>query len=157
MLRALQDDSLTWLANIPVSGLVELRERLEHSELRDHLKKITAQLTSAEAPELEAVVREVRHGLEVLITGAEKIDEGYRSPVFGKELDVGSKGRHWRACGREHVLFALACGNDRGYGSNSNGPRRRGRRRYEHGGEHDRWGHREAPCAEVHARDVGDG
>lgn len=42
-------------------------QRLEHSELREHLKKITAQLTSAEAPELEAVVREVRHGLAVLI------------------------------------------------------------------------------------------
>lgn len=67
ILRALQDDSLTWLANIPIDGLVDLRRNLEHAELREQLKKCTAQLTSADPAELEAVTREVRHGLEVMI------------------------------------------------------------------------------------------
>lgn len=98
ILRALQDDSLTWLANIPVSGLVELRERLEHSELRDHLKKITAQLTSAGAPELEAVVREVRHGLEVLI------QEQKRSM---KDIEARYSSKNWTA-GAKGVIGALA-------------------------------------------------
>lgn len=92
VLRALQDDSLTWLANIPVSGLVELRERLEHSELRDHLKKITAQLTSAEAPELEAVVREVRHDLEVLIQEQKKSMKDIEARYSAKNWTSGAKG-----------------------------------------------------------------
>lgn len=67
ILRALQDDSLTWLANIPIDGLVDLRRNLEHAELREQLKRCTTQLTSAGPAELEAVTREVRHGLEVMI------------------------------------------------------------------------------------------
>lgn len=72
ILRALQDDSLTWLANIPIEGLAELRRNGEHAELREHLKKCTAQLTSAGPVELEAVTKEVRHGLEVLIQRQQK-------------------------------------------------------------------------------------
>jgi hypothetical protein len=72
ILRALQDDSLTWLANIPVQGLAEIRERLEHADLREQLGKITAQLTAAGPAELDAVVREVRHALEVLIQRQQK-------------------------------------------------------------------------------------
>ena len=67
VLRALQDDSLKWLANIPIDGLVELRSNLEHAEFREKLKSCTSQLTSAGPSELEAVTREVRHGLEVMI------------------------------------------------------------------------------------------
>jgi len=72
VLRALQDDSLTWLANIPITGLVDLRRNLEHAELRERLKECTAHLTSAGPAELEAVTREVRHGLEVLIQRQQK-------------------------------------------------------------------------------------
>jgi hypothetical protein len=72
VLRALQDDSLTWLANIPIEGLVDLRRNLEHAELREQLKKCTAQLTSAGPAGLEAVTREVRHGLEVMIQRQQK-------------------------------------------------------------------------------------
>lgn len=72
VLRALQDDSLTWLANIPIEGLVDLRRNLEHAELREQLTKCTAQLTSAGPADLEAVTREVRHGLEVLIQRQQK-------------------------------------------------------------------------------------
>jgi hypothetical protein len=72
ILRALQDDSLTWLANIPIEGLAELRRNLEHAELREQLKKYTAQLTSAGPAGLEAVAKEVRHGLEMLIQRQQK-------------------------------------------------------------------------------------
>ncbi|AGR71146.1 MULTISPECIES: hypothetical protein [Burkholderia] len=72
ILRALQDDSLTWLGNVPIAGLVELRERMEHAELREQLKKITTQLTAAGPAELEAVAREVRHGLDLLIQRQKK-------------------------------------------------------------------------------------
>lgn len=72
VLRALQDDSLTWLANIPIEGLVDLRRNLEHAELREQLKRCTAQLTLAGRTELDAVTREVRHGLEVLIQRQQK-------------------------------------------------------------------------------------
>lgn len=74
VLRALQDDSLTWLANIPIDGLVDLRRNLEHAELREQLKRCTAQLqlASAAPAELDAVIREVRHGLEVMIQRQQK-------------------------------------------------------------------------------------
>ncbi|MHB1290649.1 MAG: hypothetical protein ACYCY5_00470 [Sulfuricella sp.] len=72
VLRALQDDSLKWLANIPIEGLVDLRRNLEHAELREQLKSCTAQLTSAGPAELESVTREVRHGLEVMIQRQQK-------------------------------------------------------------------------------------
>ncbi len=67
VLRALQDESLTWLANIPIGGLVDLRRNLEHAEIREQLKNCTSHLTSAGPDELEAVTREVRHELDVLI------------------------------------------------------------------------------------------
>ncbi|MBI3432562.1 MAG: hypothetical protein HY018_10170 [Hydrogenophilales bacterium] len=72
VLRALQDDSLTWLANIPIEGLVDLRRNLEHAEFREQLKKCTAQLTSAAPAELEAVTKEVKHALEVMIQRQQK-------------------------------------------------------------------------------------
>jgi hypothetical protein len=57
ILRALQDDSLTWLANIPIDGLVDLRRNLEHAELREQLKRYTTQLTSANPAELGVVTK----------------------------------------------------------------------------------------------------
>lgn len=72
ILRALQDDSLTWLANIPIEGLVDLRRNLEHAELREQLNRCTAQLTSAAPAEFEAVAKEVRHALQVLIQRQQK-------------------------------------------------------------------------------------
>ncbi|MHB2021530.1 MAG: hypothetical protein ACYCW6_31755, partial [Candidatus Xenobia bacterium] len=72
VLRAIQDDSLTWLANIPIDGLVDLRRNLEHVEFRERLMKCTTQLTSVGPAELDAVVKEVRHGLEVMIQRQQK-------------------------------------------------------------------------------------
>lgn len=72
VLRALQDDSLTWLANIPIEGLVDLRRNLEHAEFREQLRRCTAQLTSASPAELGAITKEIRHGLEVMIQRQQK-------------------------------------------------------------------------------------
>lgn len=66
-LRALQDDSVTWLANIPMEGLVELRKNSEHQSFRDELKKYTVQLTAAGTADLDSTVKEVNNGLASLI------------------------------------------------------------------------------------------
>ena len=67
VLRALQDDSLAWLANVPIEGLVELRQKREHAQLREDLNKCVAQLSDAGRAEIDGVTKEVRHALEVLI------------------------------------------------------------------------------------------
>lgn len=67
VLRSIQDDSLRWLANIPVEGLADLRRNREHAEFREQLKKFTTQLASAGPAELFSVAREVKHGLEAMI------------------------------------------------------------------------------------------
>jgi hypothetical protein len=77
---------LTWLANIPVQGLAEIRERLEHADLREQLGKITAQLTAAGPAELDAVVREVRHALEVLIQRQQKAIKDMEKRMAGKTM-----------------------------------------------------------------------
>lgn len=66
-IRSMQDDSLGWLSRIPIDGLVELRERMEHTELREKLKRYTNQLGEAKVADLGATLKEVRHGLESLI------------------------------------------------------------------------------------------
>jgi hypothetical protein len=75
VLRAIQDDSLRWLANIPVEGLADLRRNREHAQLREQLKQFTAQLTSAGPADLPSVTREVRHGLEAMILMQQKAIE----------------------------------------------------------------------------------
>jgi hypothetical protein len=89
ILRALQDDSLTWLANIPVKGLADIRERMEHAELREQLGKITAQLTAAGPAELDSVVREVRHALEVLIQRQQKAIKDIEAKYSPKNWSSG--------------------------------------------------------------------
>ena len=66
-LQALQDDSVSWLANIPIEGLVEIRRNLEVVTFRDELKKYTSQLAAAGPLELDDVVKEVNHGLASLV------------------------------------------------------------------------------------------
>lgn len=98
ILRALQDDSLTWLASVPVEGLVELRQRMEHTELREQLKKFTAQLTAAGPTELESVAREVRHGLDVLIQRQKKAI---------KDIEDRYSPKYW-AAGAGSIIGTLA-------------------------------------------------
>jgi hypothetical protein len=87
VLRALQDDSLSWLANIPVAGLAELRLNREHAQLRDELRKCTAQLVAAGRADLSDVTREVNHGLQVLIqrqqAALREIEKKYSPKVWG--------------------------------------------------------------------------
>jgi hypothetical protein len=66
-LRAVHDDSLSWLAEIPIEALATLIEAGEHRWLRDELAKFTAQLAAAKVDSLEATVREVRHGLDSIV------------------------------------------------------------------------------------------
>lgn len=86
-IRALHDDSLGWLANIPVDGLVELARNQEHKMLRKELKDYTTQLVSAGPAELNQVVREVNHALADLIQRQQKalrdIEDKYAPKKWG--------------------------------------------------------------------------
>lgn len=66
-LRAVQDDSLSWLANIPVTTLAQLISNNEHRWLREELNKYTNQLASAGPIDTEDMLREVGHGLASLV------------------------------------------------------------------------------------------
>jgi hypothetical protein len=113
ILRALQDDSLTWLANVPVTGLVELRERMEHAELRNQLKKFTTQLTAAGPADLEAVAREVRHGLEVLIQRQKKAIRDIEDKYSPRKWAAGAGGLIGSLAGANMCFmpsFAIAAG-----------------------------------------------
>jgi hypothetical protein len=91
ILRALQDDSLTWLANIPVSGLAELRQRMEHADVREQLNKVTAHLTEAGPADLESVVKEVRHGLAMLIQRQQKAIGDIENRYSPRNWTTGAK------------------------------------------------------------------
>lgn len=86
-LRALHDDSLTWLANIPVEGLVDLHRNLEHQAFREELKKYTAQLAIAGPVDIDAAVREVHTGLAYLLSKQQKalrdIEDRYSPKKWG--------------------------------------------------------------------------
>lgn len=86
-IRALHDDSLGWLANIPVDGLAELARNQEHKFLRKELKEYTTQLVSAGPVELNQVVREVNHALADLIQRQKKalrdIEDKYAPKKWG--------------------------------------------------------------------------
>lgn len=86
-LRALHDDNLAWLANIPVEGLAALHRNLEHQSFREELRKCTAQLASAGPMELDEAIREVRTGLEYLVMRHQKalrdIEDKYAPKRWG--------------------------------------------------------------------------
>jgi hypothetical protein len=86
-LRALQDSSLTWLANIPVEALAELHRNLEHQDFREEIKKCTAQLAAAGTVEIDAAVREVSTSLAYLLSKQEKalrdIEDRYAPRKWG--------------------------------------------------------------------------
>lgn len=66
-LHAIQDNSLSWLANIPVTTLVQLISNNEHRWLREELNKYTSQLASAGPIDTNEMIREVSHGLASLV------------------------------------------------------------------------------------------
>ena len=71
-LRAVQDESLSWLANIPVQTLTELIVNNEHRWLRDELNKYTSQLSSLGAINTNEMVREVSYGLASIVQRQQK-------------------------------------------------------------------------------------
>lgn len=66
-LHAIQDNSLSWLANIPVTTLVQLISNNEHRWLREELNKYTSQLASAGPIDTNEMIKEVNHGLASLV------------------------------------------------------------------------------------------
>ncbi len=66
-LHAVQDDSLSWLANIPVATLAQLISNNEHRWLREELNKYTSQLASAGTINTNEMIKEVSHGLASLV------------------------------------------------------------------------------------------
>lgn len=72
-LRAVQDDSLSWLATIPVQTLRELITNNEHRWLREELNKFTGQLAGGSATNMNDMVREVNHGLASLVQRQQKV------------------------------------------------------------------------------------
>lgn len=71
-LRAVQDDSLSWLATIPIQMLAELIANNEHRWFREELNKYTAQLASSGAIDTNAMVHEVTFGLASLAQRQQK-------------------------------------------------------------------------------------
>lgn len=66
-LHAVQDDSLSWLANIPVTTLAQLISNNEHRWLREELNKYTSQLASTGPIDTNEMIKEVSHGLASLV------------------------------------------------------------------------------------------
>ncbi|WAV88892.1 hypothetical protein NB647_08425 [Oxalobacter aliiformigenes] len=95
-MQALQDQSMSWLANIPIEGLVELRKKQEHEWFQFELKKYTNQLAEAGGAEISDVVREVNHGLSCLMQRYQKdiveIEKTYAGKVKDLALKAGGAG-----------------------------------------------------------------
>ncbi|MBX9346114.1 hypothetical protein K5M36_03345 [Chromobacterium vaccinii] len=72
-LRAVQDESLSWLATIPIQTLTELISNNEHRWLREELNKYTMQLASGGAIDTNDMVREVSFGLASLVQRQQRI------------------------------------------------------------------------------------
>jgi len=93
-LRAVQDDSLSWLATIPVHTLAELIANNEHRWLRDELNKYTTQLAGAGTINTNAMVREVSFGLASLVQRQQKamsdIERRYAPKKMATYCGVGS-------------------------------------------------------------------
>lgn len=93
-LRAVQDDNLSWLANIPVEGLRELIANDEHRWLREELNKYTNQLASAGEIDTNDMVREVSHGLASLVQRQQRamndIEKKYEPKKWAAYLGGGA-------------------------------------------------------------------
>lgn len=93
-LRAVQDDSLSWLATIPVQTLTELIANNEHRWLREELNKYTAQLAGGSAIDTNDMVREVSFGLASLVQRQQKamsdIERKYEPKKMAAYLGGGS-------------------------------------------------------------------
>lgn len=93
-IRAVQDDSLSWLATIPVQTLTELIANNEHRWLREELNKYTAQLAGGAAIDTDEMVREVGFGLASLVQRQQRamsdIERKYAPKKMAAYLGGGS-------------------------------------------------------------------
>jgi hypothetical protein len=87
-LHAVQDDSLSWLANIPVTTLVQLISNNEHRWLREELNKYTSQLASAGPIDTNEMIKEVSHGLASLVQRQRKSLKDIESKYAPKKAAV---------------------------------------------------------------------
>ncbi|ATE74114.1 hypothetical protein [Lysobacter capsici] len=91
-LRAIQDDSLSWLAGVPVETLAELLRDDQHRWLRDELNKYTSQLSSSGVSDVSEMVREVTYGLASLVQRQSKVFEDIRRKYSPKKWGVVAGG-----------------------------------------------------------------
>jgi hypothetical protein len=93
-LRAVQDDSLSWLATIPVQTLTELIANNEHRWLREELNKYTVQLAGSTVIDTNEMVREVGFGLASLVQRQQRamsdIERKYAPKKMAAYLGGGS-------------------------------------------------------------------
>jgi len=93
-LRAVQDDSLSWLATIPITTLTELIANNEHRWLREELNEYTKQLAGLGDIDTNDMVREVSFGLASLVQRQQKamgdIERKYAPKKMAAYLGGGS-------------------------------------------------------------------
>lgn len=93
-LRAVQDNSLSWLATIPVQTLAKLIANDEHRWLRDELNKYTTQLAGGASIDTNEMVREVSSGLASLVQRQQRamsdIERKYAPKKMAAYLGGGS-------------------------------------------------------------------
>nr|WP_314641348.1 hypothetical protein [uncultured Pseudomonas sp.] len=87
-LHAVQDDSLSWLANIPVTTLAQLISNNEHRWLREELNKYTSQLASAGPIDTNEMIKEVSHGLASLVQRQRKSLKDIESKYTPKKAAI---------------------------------------------------------------------
>lgn len=66
-LRAIQDESMSWLAEIPMDTIRDLIANGEHLWFREELNKYTTQISNTSPGDPNAMVREVSHGLASIV------------------------------------------------------------------------------------------
>lgn len=93
-LRSVQDDSLSWLATIPISTLAKLIANDEHRWLREELNRYTAQLAGSAVIDTNDMVREVSFGLASLVQRQQKamsdIERKYTPKKMAAYVSAGS-------------------------------------------------------------------
>lgn len=91
-LRAIQDDSLSWLANISVEDLATLIANNENQWLRSELDGYTKQLAAAGSIDTNEMVREVSFGLSALVQRHQKAIKEIEGKYAPKKLSVAVGG-----------------------------------------------------------------
>ena len=97
--RALQNDGLRWLSNIPVPMLAELLKNQENAAFREELAKHTATLTAAGVNDMERVVPAVMHGIASMVQKHQKTIAEIEARYAPKYAGTGIVGAFTSALG----------------------------------------------------------